>query len=181
MSKKPIEPILGIDLGSANSACAIYINGAPIPIPNEIGVKTTPSVVSFRSSDKKDWEVGNSAYEGLGLEYEYNVSYVKRIIGLNKDDEILKKNLDNKEIFPFGYKFDEKDRVKIIIKTPKKFEDYGKKIENLSKDKVQELEFYPDEISALVLKKLKDMLLLYQHILMKIKEKQQKMLEKLQD
>ena len=156
MSEKPFEPVLGIDLGSANSACAIYMNGVPIPIPNEIGVKTTPSVVSFRSSDKKDWEVGNSAYEGLGLEYEYNVSYVKRIIGLNKDDETLKKNLDNKEIFPFGYKFDEKDRVKIIIKTPKKFEDYGKKIENLSKDKVQELEFYPEEISALVLKKLKE-------------------------
>ena len=156
MSEKPYEPVLGIDLGSANSACAIYKNGVPIPIPNEIGVKTTPSVVSFRSSDKKDWEVGNSAYEGLGLEYEYNVSYVKRIIGLNKDDETLKKNLDNKEIFPFGYKFDEKDRVKIIIKTPKKFEDYGKKIENLSKDKVQELEFYPEEISALVLKKLKE-------------------------
>ena len=156
MSKKPFEPVLGIDLGSANSACAIYMNGVPIPIPNEIGVKTTPSVVSFRSSDKKHWEVGNSAYEGLGLEFEYNVSYVKRIIGLNSDDETLKKNLDNKEIFPFGYKFDEKDRVKIIIKTPKKFEDYGKKIEDLSKDKVQEFEFYPEEISALVLKKLKE-------------------------
>ena len=106
--------------------------------------------------DEKPIKVGNSAYEGLGLEYEYNVSYVKRIIGLNKDDETLKKNLDNKEIFPFGYKFDEKDRVKIIIKTPKKFEDYGKKIEDLSKDKVQEFEFYPEEISALVLKKLKE-------------------------
>ena len=95
MSKKPFEPVLGIDLGSANSACAIYMNGVPIPIPNEIGVKTTPSVVSFRSSDKKDWEVGNSAYEGLGLEFEYNVSYVKRIIGLNKDDKILNNNLKN--------------------------------------------------------------------------------------
>ena len=128
--EKEFEPVLGIDLGSANSACAIYMNGVPIPIPNEIGIKTTPSVVSFRSSDKKDWEVGNSAYEGLGLEHEYNVSYVKRIIGLNKNDKILENNLNNKEIFPFGYK-EEKDRVKIIIKTPKKFEDYGKKIENL--------------------------------------------------
>ena len=145
--EKEFEPVLGIDLGSANSACAIYMNGVPIPIPNEIGVETLPSVVSFRSSDKKDWEVGNSAYEGLGLEYEYNVSYVKRIIGLNKDDEILKKNLENKEIFPFGYKFDDEDKVKIIIKTPKKFEDYGKKIENLKNEEVEVLDFYPEEIS----------------------------------
>ena len=155
MSENTFEPVLGIDLGSANSACAIYMNGVPILIPNEIGIKTTPSVVSFRSSDENDWEVGNLAYEGLGLEFEYNVSYVKRIIGLNKNDKILENNLNNKEIFPFGYK-EEKDRVKIIIKTPKKFEDYGKKIENLSKDKVEELEFYPEEISALVLKKLKE-------------------------
>ena len=117
-TKKEFEPVLGIDLGSANSACVIYMNGVPTPIPNKIGIRTTPSVVSFRSSNKKDWEVGNSAYESLGLEYEYNVSYIKRIIGLNKDDEILTKNLENKEIFPFGYKFDDKDRVKIIIKTP---------------------------------------------------------------
>ena len=39
MPKYPSEPVLGIDLGSANSACAIYMNGVPIPIPNEIGVK----------------------------------------------------------------------------------------------------------------------------------------------
>jgi molecular chaperone DnaK (HSP70) len=53
MPKRPFEPVLGIDLDSANSACAIYMEGAPIPIPNEKGVKTTPSFVSFRSSDKK--------------------------------------------------------------------------------------------------------------------------------
>ena len=155
-NNKEFEPILGIDLGSANSACAVYMNGVPSPIPNEIGIKTTNSCISFRSSDEKDWVVGNSAYEGLGLEYEYNVSYVKRIIGLNKEDKILQDNLNNKEIFPFGYKFDEKERVKILIKTPKKYEDYGKNLEKLKKEDVEELEFYPEQISALVLKKLKD-------------------------
>jgi heat shock protein 5 len=154
-NQQDFEPILGIDLGSANSACAVYMNGVPIPIPNEIGIKTTPSVISFRSSDKKDWVVGQSAFEGLGLEHEYNVSYVKRIIGLNKDDEILQNNLNNKEIFPFGHKFDEKDRVKILIKTPKNINDYGKDLNALSKENIEELEFFPEEISALILKRIK--------------------------
>ncbi len=51
MAKKDV--ILGIDLGTTNSAVAVVENGEPIIISNSEGKRTTPSVVGFTDKDRK--------------------------------------------------------------------------------------------------------------------------------
>ena len=50
---------IGIDLGTTNSAMAVYENGEAKIIPNKEGKNTTPSVVAF--TDKGDILVGDPA------------------------------------------------------------------------------------------------------------------------
>ena len=47
--------ILGIDLGTSNSCCAVMLEGNDIPdlIPNEFGLLSTPSFVTFLDQNKR--------------------------------------------------------------------------------------------------------------------------------
>ena len=54
-----MSKIIGIDLGTTNSAVAVTEGDKPIIIPNEEGGRTTPSVVAF--TDKGDRLVGQVA------------------------------------------------------------------------------------------------------------------------
>jgi len=45
--------IIGIDLGTTNSAVAVIENGEPVVITNSEGKRTTLSVVAFTDSDRK--------------------------------------------------------------------------------------------------------------------------------
>jgi molecular chaperone DnaK len=47
------DVIIGIDLGTTNSAVAVVENGEPIVITNSEGKRTTPSVVGFTDNDRK--------------------------------------------------------------------------------------------------------------------------------
>ena len=51
MNKRDV--IVGIDLGTTNSAIAVVENGEPVIIPNSEGKRTTPSVVGFTDNDRK--------------------------------------------------------------------------------------------------------------------------------
>ena len=51
MSKNDV--ILGIDLGTTNSAVAVVQGGEPIVISNSEGKRTTPSIVGFTDKDRK--------------------------------------------------------------------------------------------------------------------------------
>ena len=51
MAKKDV--IIGIDLGTTNSAVAVVEGGEPIVITNSEGKRTTPSVVGFTDKDRK--------------------------------------------------------------------------------------------------------------------------------
>lgn len=74
MSKK----IVGIDLGTGNSAIAVMEGGNPVIIVNTEGNRTTPSVVGFSGDSKK---VGNAAKRQAITNAKNTVSSIKRFMG----------------------------------------------------------------------------------------------------
>ncbi len=122
--------VVGIDLGTTNSVVAVMEGGVPTVIANAEGTRTTPSVVAFT----KDGErlVGQMARRQAVLNPENTFYSVKRFIG-RKYDEL---NVDSKRV-SYQVRRDERGNVKLYAP-------------RLSK------EFAPEEISAIVLRKLVD-------------------------
>jgi molecular chaperone DnaK len=122
--------VVGIDLGTTNSVVAVMEGGKPVVIANAEGMRTTPSVVGF----SKDGErvVGQMARRQTVLNPQNTFFAVKRFIG-RKYGEL---SPDSKRV-PYTIRKDEIGNIKIACP-------------RLSKD------FAPEEISAMVLKKLAD-------------------------
>lgn len=120
--------VVGIDLGTTNSVVAVMEGGVPTVIPNAEGSRTTPSVVAFT----KDGErlVGQMARRQAVLNPENTFYSVKRFIG-RKYDEL---NVDAKRV-SYQVRRDELGNVKLYSPRMNK-------------------EFAPEEISAMVLRKL---------------------------
>ncbi|NMM62936.1 molecular chaperone HscC [Clostridium sp. P21] len=74
--------ILGIDLGTTNSLISYFTENAPIIIPNALGSKLTPSVVSI--DDNGEILVGQVAKERLITHPHCTVAAFKRYMGTNK-------------------------------------------------------------------------------------------------
>ncbi|MEO0140768.1 MAG: Hsp70 family protein, partial [candidate division WOR-3 bacterium] len=72
------EKIIGIDLGTTNSAVAIVMGGDPVIIPNPEGERITPSVVSF---DGNETLVGSLAKRSAAMNIQNTVYSVKRLMG----------------------------------------------------------------------------------------------------
>jgi len=87
---------IGIDLGTTNSAVAVYENGEAKIIANKEGKNTTPSVVAF--TDKGEVLVGETAKRQMVTNPEKTVYSVKRIMGLMCDEEKAK---EAKERLPY--------------------------------------------------------------------------------
>lgn len=87
---------IGIDLGTTNSCMSVVENGRPIIIPNDKGMRTTPSVVAFT----KDGErlVGVSAARQAAVNSDRTVISVKREMGTNWHIGIDGKNFSAQEI-----------------------------------------------------------------------------------
>lgn len=122
--------VVGIDLGTTNSVVAVMEGGKPVVIANSEGMRTTPSVVSF----SKDGEqlVGQLARRQAILNPQNTFYGVKRFIG-RKYAEL---SPASKRV-PYTIRRDEQGNIK--IKCPR-----------LNR------EFAPEEISAMVLRKLAD-------------------------
>ena len=120
---------VGIDLGTTNSVIAVMEGGEPVVIPNAEGSRTTPSVVAFTKSGER--LVGNLARRQAAVNPENTVYSIKRFMG-RKYAEVV----EERKIVPYEVKAGKDDRV--VVKIP-------------NADK----EFTPEEISAMILQKLK--------------------------
>lgn len=123
-----MSKILGIDLGTTNSAISIYENGTYKIIPNKEGRNTTPSIVAF--TDKNEVLVGETAKRQSVTNPENTIYSIKRIMGLMSNEENGKKAKDK-----VSYKIVDKNGMLAVQ----------------IKDKV----YTPQEISAKILMKLK--------------------------
>ena len=125
------ELSMGIDLGTTYSCVAIWRNGKPEIIPNDMGERTTPSVVCFTKTERL---IGEAAKTNI-KNFKNTVYDAKRLIGhLFKDPEVQ----NDMKHWPFKVVKDpNSDRPKI-------------EVEYEGKNKT----FFPEEISAMVLQKL---------------------------
>ena len=128
MSSKSRDYCLGIDFGTSNSCAAIYINSSVIAVPNTIGERTTPSIVSFSDKIYLGEETLDQKIEGKNI-----ISEIKRFIGLDYDEFIKNdfvKNLNYDVVNKDG-----KPLIKVLFK--------GKE------------EYYsPEQISSYIIKKM---------------------------
>ncbi|KDP31625.1 hypothetical protein JCGZ_14850 [Jatropha curcas] len=124
------EKVVGIDLGTTNSAVAANEGGKPIIVTNAEGQRTTPSVVAFTKNG--DRLIGQVAKRQAILNPENTYFSVKRFIG-RKYEEV------EEEAKQVSYKVVKDDNGNVKLNCPA-----------LGKD------FSPEEISALVLRKLSD-------------------------
>ena len=70
--------IIGIDLGTTNSCCAVLEGGSPVVIANSDGDRTTPSVVAFKNGDEI---VGIQAKRQAITNADNTISSIKREMG----------------------------------------------------------------------------------------------------
>ena len=80
--------VLGIDLGTTNSAMAVFENGEAKIIANKEGKNTTPSIVAF--TDKGEVLVGESAKRQAVTNPEKTIYSIKRIMGLMMSEDKAK-------------------------------------------------------------------------------------------
>ncbi|MBP9667351.1 molecular chaperone DnaK [Candidatus Saccharibacteria bacterium] len=120
--------IIGIDLGTTNSAVAYMVAGKPEVITNAEGNRTTPSVVAV--TKKGERLVGQVAQRQRVTNAKDTIYGVKRLIGRKWDDKDIQKDHD---IMPFE-----------IVKH-----------KNGVAVKMGDKEYTPEEVSAMILSKLK--------------------------
>jgi molecular chaperone DnaK len=122
-----MNDIVGIDLGTTNSLIGLMDAGFPVLLADENGDRLTPSVVHIPGSGEP--LVGNPAARMRAIKPESTVYSAKRLIGLRGDDF-------------------EKEDVNLAYQVVRQ---KGKPL----RIRVGQREFAPEEISALVLQKLK--------------------------
>jgi heat shock protein 5 len=125
-------PVIGIDLGTTYSCVGIYKSGRVEIIPNELGNRITPSVVSFTDEERL---IGEAAKNQATINPTRTVYDVKRLIGRKFSDKEVQ---HDKKFLP--YEIIDKD-TKPYIKT-----------EVNGEDKI----FAPEEISAMILSRMRD-------------------------
>ncbi|MBN1916164.1 molecular chaperone DnaK [Candidatus Dojkabacteria bacterium] len=90
--------VIGIDLGTTNSAVAVMQGGKPDIVPNKEGGRTMPSIVALTSEAAKDLLVGMPAKNQMVTNPEHTFYSIKRLIGRKWDDPEVQKD---KELLPF--------------------------------------------------------------------------------
>ena len=125
-----MSKILGIDLGTTNSCMAIMEGGKPVVLENKEGARTTPSVVAETKTGERI--VGQVA-KRQAITNPVNTLYsVKRLIGRRYSDKSVQYD---KKLLPYEIIQGPNDAIKI---------------------KMNGKEYAPEEVSAMILRKLKE-------------------------
>ena len=122
-----MSKIIGIDLGTTNSCVAVMEGKDPVVIPNAEGKRTTPSIVAFTEDGER--KVGDPAKRQAVTNPTKTIYSIKRFIGTHFKD-------DATEIGRVAYK---------VVKGPN----------DTVKVKIDDREYTPQEISAMILQKMK--------------------------
>lgn len=123
---------VGIDLGTTYSCVGVFQHGKVEIIANDQGNRTTPSYVGFTDSERL---IGDSAKGQVALNPTNTVFDAKRLIGRKFDDEKIQEDIKN---WPFKVVNDcGKPKISIEFKGEQK-------------------KFAPEEISSMVLTKMKE-------------------------
>lgn len=131
-------PAIGIDLGTTYSCVAVYKDNNVEIIPNDQGNRTTPSYVAFTDTERL---IGDAAKNQEARNPENTVFDAKRLIGRKFDDATVK---DDMKHWPFTVKCGPggKPNIEVTFQGEKKT-------------------FHPEEISSMVLMKMKEIAELY--------------------
>jgi len=121
--------ILGIDLGTTNSAMAIIEGGEPRIVENIEGVRTTPSVIAISKTGERN--VGLLAKRQAVTNPLNTLFGIKRLIGHSYDDEGVQRDKKNA-----AFTIERADNGGVKVKMGDRF-------------------YRPEEVSAMVLQKLK--------------------------
>ncbi len=125
-----MSKIIGIDLGTTNSCVAVMDGGEAVVIPNAEGSRTTPSMVAF--TDSGEQLVGQVAKRQAVTNSENTVFSVKRFIGRGFESDEVRQDMSKA---PFTVV--ESDNKEAWIK-------------------IRDKAYSPQEISALILRKMKE-------------------------
>ena len=122
--------IIGIDLGTTNSCVAVMEGKDPAVIVNSEGKRTTPSIVAFaKNGSSEERKVGDNAKRQAVVNPQGTIYSIKRFMG-KKFDEVK----DEAKQFPYTIEKDSKGGCKV---------------------KIGEKYYTPQEISAMILQKMK--------------------------
>ncbi len=121
--------IIGIDLGTTNSCVAVMEGNEPVVIPNSEGARTTPSVVAFMDGGNGERKVGAPAKRQAITNPTHTISSIKRFMG-KRFGEV------SSEMKTIAYE---------VEKGPN----------NTPRVKIGDRQYTPQEISALILQKMK--------------------------
>ena len=130
---EPLGTVIGIDLGTTYSCVGVFKNGRVEIIANDQGNRITPSYVAW--TDEGERLIGDAAKNQATINPENTVFDVKRLIGRKFNDKSVQAD---KKLFPY----------KIVAKGDKPY------VEVLLDGKARQ--FAPEEVSAMVLVKMKE-------------------------
>eukprot|EP00871_Galdieria_phlegrea_P004149 jgi/Galph1/4735/GphlegSOOS_G3324.1 len=129
--EKSVGTVIGIDLGTTYSCVGVMQNGKVEIIANELGNRITPSYVSFTPEERL---VGDAAKNQAPINPENTIYDVKRFIGRRFDEPTVQRD---RKLFPYTIvNKDGKPYIQVEVKGEEKL-------------------FAPEEISAMVLSKMK--------------------------
>ncbi len=124
-----MSKIIGIDLGTTNSAVAVIEGGEPKIIENAEGARTTPSIVTISKTNER---LAGLLAKRQGVTNPENTIFgIKRFIGHNFDEEMVQKE---KSIVPYEMRKSSTGGIEV---------------------KMGEEWYRPEEVSAMILQKIK--------------------------
>ena len=133
MSKKISSKAVGIDLGTTYSCVGVWQNDRVEIIANDQGNRTTPSYVAFTETERL---IGDAAKNQVAKNPHNTVFDAKRLIGRKFNDQVVQKDMQH---WPFKVEASSDGRPVIVVQ-----------------HKGEAKKFFPEEISSMVLTKMKE-------------------------